>query len=104
MILCIAVVLAGEQSAVVVAEAGVESRGVLRPDRNGLVVLQRMEKDEVAQDVPLDGQQEGLPAALQPLEEIRAAEAHQPLAGAGKIGDDKLSSVGVGGLSGSSSM
>ena len=100
VILCIAVVLAGEQSAVVVAEAGVESRGVLRPDGNGLVVLQRMEEDEVAQDVPLDGQQEGLPAAFQPLEEIRAAEAHQPLAGAGKIGDDKLLGGGqrLGGL------
>ena len=44
-----------------------------------------MEEDVVAQDVPLDRLQEGLPAALQPLEEVGAAEAHQALAGAGEV-------------------
>ena len=48
----------------------------------------RMQVDEVPQDVPLDGLNEGLATALQPLEEICAAEAHQPLAGARQVEDD----------------
>ena len=41
--------------------------------------------DEVAQDVALDGLDERVPAALQPLEQVGAAEAHQPLARAGQV-------------------
>ena len=66
-------------------DAGVEQPGVLRADGQRLAVLDGVEEDVVAQDVALDGLDEGLAAAFQPLEQVRAAEAHQPLAGAGQV-------------------
>ena len=47
-----------------------------------------MKVDEVAENVPLDGQNERLSAAFQPLEQVGAAESHQPLAGSRKVGND----------------
>jgi hypothetical protein len=44
-----------------------------------------MDKHVVAKDVALYGLHERLPAALQSFEQVRAAEAHKPLAGAGQI-------------------
>ena len=44
-----------------------------------------MQEDVVPQDVPLDRLDERLPAALQSLEEIGAAESHEPLARTGQV-------------------
>src|SRR5260221_2037965 len=43
-----------------------------------------MQIDEVARDVPLEGLDEGWPAALQAFEKVGTAEAHQAFAGARK--------------------
>lgn len=48
-------------------------------------MLDGVEVDVVAQDVPLDGLDERRAAAFEPLEEVRAAEAHQPLARVGEV-------------------
>src|SRR5687768_2140485 len=59
--------------AVVVIGPGVEQRGVLRADRQGQTLLQRVKVDEVAQDVAADGKQERVATAFKTLEEIRSA-------------------------------
>jgi hypothetical protein len=70
------------------------------PMGSGSPLLDGVQVDEVAQDVALDRLQERLAAALQPLEQVGAAEAHQALAGAGEVGD-QLGSAGVGGCAAS---
>ena len=51
--------------------------------RQGMV--EGVQKDEIAQHVPLHRQQKGVAAALQPLEQVGPAEAHQALARARQI-------------------
>jgi hypothetical protein len=51
-------------------------------------VLDGVQIDLVAQDVPVDRLQEGEAAGLQPLEQVGAAEAHQALAGAAQVLDE----------------
>ena len=65
------------QVGVLVIRPSIEQAHVLCPYWNGQVVLNGMEADKVADDVPLDGLDECLPAALQTLEEVRAAESFQ---------------------------
>ena len=77
--------VAGEERLVVVGKSGVEQLGVLRAEGQRQVVLKRVEEDAVAQDVALDGEEEGLAAALQALEQVRAAKAHEAAAGAGQV-------------------
>ncbi len=72
----------GEEVAFDIGEAGIEQTGILSPDREGQAGVKRMQVHEVPQDVTLDGLNEGLTTTLQALEEIGAAEAHQPLSGA----------------------
>ena len=69
------------------------------PMGSGQALLDGVQEDEVPQDVPFDGQDEGMAAALQPLEEIGAAEAHEARAGAGQVGQH-LGFVGRGRLVG----
>ena len=45
-----------------------------------------MEADEVAENMPLDGEDEGVPAALQTLEQVGPTEPLQTVAGAGQVG------------------
>ena len=75
---------------------GVQQVGVLCPDGNGQAVLDRVQEDVVAQDVPLDRLEEGLAAAFQTFEQVGAAEAHQPLARPGQVAE-AMASAGVGG-------
>ena len=70
---------------VLVVVRGVEQAGILRADRQRQAVLDRMQEDVVAQDMALDRLQERLAAAFQPLEQVGAAEAHEPLAGARQV-------------------
>ena len=72
---------------VLVVIAGVEQFGALGAQRDVQPVLDGMQDDEVAQDVPLDGQQKGRPGTFQALEQVGAAEAHQARAGAGQARD-----------------
>ena len=69
-----------KRSSVLIVQSGIEQAGVLGADGEWKAVLDGMKIDEVAEDVPLDRLEEGLAAALQSLEEVRAAEPHQPLA------------------------
>ena len=46
-----------------------------------------VEEDVVAENVPLDGLQEGRAAALQAFEQVRAAESDEPLASPGQVVD-----------------
>ena len=50
-------------------------------------MLDRMKEDAVSQDMAFDGLDERRPAALEPLEQVRASEPNQPLPGAGEIFD-----------------
>ncbi len=70
---------------VLIVDAAIQQRRVLRADGQRQAVLDGVQEDVVAQDVALDRLDEGLPAALQPLEQVGAAEAHQPLARAGQV-------------------
>ena len=85
--------------AVVVVGAGVEQRGVLRADGQRQAILQRVQKDVVAQDVAAHGEQERVAAAFEPLEKIGAAEADETLAGAGEVFPSPRLRPGVGGTS-----
>ncbi|MGC8561452.1 MAG: hypothetical protein ACP5O1_12345 [Phycisphaerae bacterium] len=54
-----------------------------------------MKPDEIAEDVPLDGEDKGVAAAFQPFEEIGAADALEPHASPGKILEyGRLGSIG----------
>lgn len=71
--------------AVVVFVACVEQRRVLRADGQRQVVFERVKEDKVAENVPADREQKGMAAALETLEEVRAAETDEPLARARKV-------------------
>ena len=60
------------------------------PMGSGRPCSEGVQVDVVAQDVALDRLDEGLAAAFQPFEQVGAAEAHQPLAGAGEIVEHAL--------------
>ncbi|WP_297044233.1 hypothetical protein [Thermoflavifilum sp.] len=49
-----------------------------------------MERDEVAQDVPMHREQEARAARFEPLEKVRAAKADQATAGAVEVVEDAL--------------
>ena len=66
--------------AVVVFGAGIEERGVLCADGQRQAILQRVEKDIIAQNVATHRKQERMAAAFKPLEQIRAAEADEAFA------------------------
>ncbi len=44
-----------------------------------------MEEDEIPKDMPFERLDKSRPAAFEPLEQVRPAEAHQPLSGTGEL-------------------
>jgi len=58
----------GDFVGVLVLEARVEHLGALGADWQGQALVERVQEDEVAQHVALHREQEGVAAALQPLE------------------------------------
>ena len=70
-----------------VGESEVEHLGVLRPEGEWQSVPQGVEEYVVPEQVALHGQQECCAAALQTLEKVGPAEAHQPFAGAREVLD-----------------
>ena len=63
----------------------VEQRGVLGTHGQWQAVLQRVEADEVAQDVPPNGEQKGVAAAFEAFEQVRTTEADEALARTGQV-------------------
>ena len=68
----------------------IQHPGVAGANRQRQALFDRVDEDEVSQYMAFHGKQEGMAAALQALEQVGSAEAHQPLAGAGKIIERKL--------------
>lgn len=83
----VAFVVCEQAIGVFVVVAGIQKFGALRSKWNVQTVLQRMQHDEVAQDVALHGQDEGRARTLQPLEQVGAAKAHQARACARQAAD-----------------
>ena len=72
----------------VFVDAGlVEERRILSSDGQRLARLNGVEIDKVAERVPLEGLNKSWATAFQTLEEVRPAEANQPLAGAAQVID-----------------
>ena len=80
----ITIVVSQQAIGVLVVMACVEQFSALRAQRNIQAVLHGMQNNEVAQDMALDGQNEGRAGAFQALEKVGAAKTHQAGAGTGK--------------------
>ena len=79
------VVAGGGLVVVLVVEAGVEESRFLCADGEGFPILDGVEENVIAQEMALDGKQEGLATTLQALEEVGPAKTHQAAAGPGEI-------------------
>ena len=88
-VVAVIIVIVLEQPGVIlVGEPGIKQLGILGPNRDRHVFLDRVQVDVIAKDVALDGLNEGLAAAFQTLEEVRAAKAHESLPGPRQVLND----------------
>src|SRR3989337_2525428 len=75
---------------ILIIDADIEKPGILGADRQWQVVVDSVEEHVVAKRVPLKRLKEDLPRTFQPLEEVGAAESHEPLSGAREVGQGTL--------------
>ena len=76
----------------------IEKSGIGRSDGERQVIINGVKKNEIAEHVPFDRQQEDMAAALQAFEQVGPAKAHQALASTRQVVQDLC--LGIGGWRG----
>jgi hypothetical protein len=71
-----------------IREGRVHKARILSADGHIQIILQSVKEDVVSQNMAIQGHEEGDAAGFEAFEQIRPAEAHEPLPGTAKVLDD----------------